>query len=414
MNIQTLLQQSKKKSKTINCAPDKARIKLVKDIGENIRHNIPSILEANKKDLAKMETSDPLYDRLLLSKERLESIADTCTNVANLPDPTHKVISEHTTDNDLNIQKISLPLGVVGAIYEARPNVTVDICALSLRSGNAVILKGGSRAFSSNEAIVKTIHEVLEKNNFPTEVVQLLPAGREYVAEFLQAKEYIDILIPRGSKRLINFVRQNADIPTIETGAGVCHTYVHQDADITKAARIIENAKISRPSVCNCLDTIVVHESVAAELLTEIVTEFKHKNVGIWADKRAYEILEKLDYPNLNKAETEDFGREFLSLGASIKVVDSYDEAVAHVSKHSSKHSEAIITEDQVTGEQWLKDIDAACVFINASTRFADGEVFGLGAEIGISTQKLHARGPFALEKLVTEKWFVRGNGQIR
>lgn len=409
-----LLQAAKKAAKTFNQATDKQRQNLVRAIGKTIRNNKDIILSANQKDLANMEQTNPLFDRLLLTAERLDGIADACTSIADLPDPTHKILAEHQPENGLKIQKISVPIGVVGAIFEARPNVTIDICTLSLRSGNAAVLKGGSDAYESNNAIISLIHQVLAEQGFPTETIQLLPAGREYVAEFLAAKEYIDILIPRGSKNLINFVRDNAKIPTIETGAGVCHTYVHNDADITMAARIVENAKISRPSVCNCLDTIVVHSDVAKKLLTEIQAEFKNKKVGIWADERAHKILSDQNYPILHQASDEDFGREFLSLNCSIKVVDSYDEAVEHINKHSSTHSESIVTKDRATAERFLNEIDAACVFINSSTRFADGEVFGLGAEIGISTQKLHARGPFALEKLVTEKWLVRGEGQVR
>jgi glutamate-5-semialdehyde dehydrogenase len=412
--ITPLLQAAKKAAKKFNQATNQQRQDLVRAIGTAIKNNKEIILTANKKDLNKMEKDNPLFDRLLLTAERLDSIASACMSVADLADPTNKILTEHSPQEGLNIQKVSVPIGVVGAIFEARPNVTIDICVLSLRSGNAAVLKGGSDAYESNNAIISIIHEVLAAQNFPTETIQLLPAGREYVADFLAAKEYIDILIPRGSKRLINFVRENAKIPTIETGAGVCHTYVHADADTKTAARIIENAKISRPSVCNCLDTIVIHVDKSEILLAEIIAEFKTKEVGVWADERAFKILSTHNYPFLHKAEAEDFGREFLSLNCSIKVVDNYEEAVTHINKHSSTHSEAIVTKDLSLAEKFLNEVDAACVFVNSSTRFADGEVFGLGAEIGISTQKLHARGPFALEKLVTEKWLVRGNGQVR
>ncbi|MEM8899395.1 MAG: glutamate-5-semialdehyde dehydrogenase, partial [Bacteroidota bacterium] len=316
--------------------------------------------------------------------------------------------------NGLKIQKISVPLGVVGVIYEARPNVTIDVVTLCLRSGNGVVLRGGSDAYHSNLCLVGLIHQVLQKHGLDPYAVTLLPTERTLVKELLSADQYVDILIPRGSRQLIDFVRENATIPTIETGAGVCHTYVSKHANLKNAAEIVVNAKVSRPSVCNALDTILVDRSVAGSFLPLITEGMAAHQVEIFADKEAHQILSLAGYSSLMVAEEEDFGREFLDFKCSVKVVENIEEALLHIDKFSSKHSEAIVSEEETEITLFLQTVDAAAVYANASTRFTDGEVFGLGAEIGISTQKLHARGPFALEKLVTEKWVVRGNGQIR
>jgi glutamate-5-semialdehyde dehydrogenase len=307
-----------------------------------------------------------------------------------------------------------VPLGVVGAIYEARPNVTVDITALCLRSGNAVVLKGGSDAQYSNAMLVQLMQQVLAEFGLPQEIITLLPPRREAVGELLTATWYIDVIIPRGSQGLIDFVRKNATVPTIETGAGVCHTYVHEKADLQKAAAIVVNAKTQRPSVCNALDTILVDESIAAGFLPKLIPGFLPFSVGIFADEKAFAILQNAGYPYLHAASEEDFGREYLSQQCSIKTVTGPAQAQEHIAQYSSRHSEAIVTEDPAAAETFLNEVDAAAVYHNASTRFTDGGEFGLGAEMGISTQKLHARGPFALEKLVCEKWVVRGNGQVR
>lgn len=408
------LESIKKASRQMNSLDDDTKKNILRSLSVLILENKERIKSENKKDLDRMDDADPKKDRLLLNDARIEDLAKSLLDVANLPDPTGIVLSDKVMPNGLSIQKITAPLGVVGVIYESRPNVTIDVAALCIRSGNGVALRGGTDAFYSNTCLVSLIHRALENNDISPDAIQLLPTEREYVKDLLEAVKYVDIIIPRGSEQLINFVRSNSKVPTIETGAGVCHTYVHSDADLNKAAEIVVNAKVSRPSVCNALDTIIVDKKVSKGFLPKIVDGMKAFDVIIHADEASYLILKNAGYPYLKKANEEDFGREFLGFSCSVKTVENYDEAVQHISEYSSKHSEAIITENKIVGEKFLKDIDAAAVYINASTRFTDGGVFGLGAEIGISTQKLHARGPFALEKLVTEKWLVRGDGQIR
>jgi len=314
--------------------------------------------------------------------------------------------------NGLQLEKQAVPLGVVGVIYESRPNVTYDIVALCLRSMNACVLKGSKEAEETNKASVKLIHQVLKENNLPSECVTLLPSEREVVNELFTATKYVDVLIPRGSDGLIQFVRRNSLVPVIETGAGVCHVYVEKNANLDKALKIAVNAKVSRPSVCNAADTILVDEAVAPKFLPQLQSLFEPYNVEVFADAVSHKLFK--GYPYLHKAKPEDFGKEWLSLKCSVKVVKDINEALAHIDKYSTRHTEAIVSENKKACNRFVKEVDAAAVFTNASTRFTDGEEFGLGAEIGISTQKLHARGPFALEKLVTEKWVAKGNGQIR
>lgn len=372
------------------------------------------ILAENQKDLDRMADSDPKKDRLRLTPDRIQGLADSLHQIASLPDPTGHLLSESILENGLHVQKVSAPLGVVGVIYESRPNVTIDVAALCIRSGNAVVLRGGSDAHASNTILVALIHEAMRAADISPDAVLLLPTDRKYVAELLTADAYVDILIPRGSQQLIDYVRQHATVPTIETGAGVCHTYVSHEADLDKAAAIVVNAKTSRPSVCNALDTVLVHQKVAEEFLPKILTGFQAYSVEIFADTPSYEMFDNHQYPLLSKASPEDFGREFLSFKCSVKIVRDLDEALDHIRVYSSRHSEAIVSENPEECERFIHRVDAAAVYSNASTRFTDGGVFGLGAEIGISTQKLHARGPFALEKLVTEKWIVKGDGHIR
>lgn len=305
-------------------------------------------------------------------------------------------------------------MGVVGVIFESRPNVTVDVTALCLRSGNAVVLRGGSDAFDTNTYLVSLIHEVLREFGVNTDAITLLPTNRAFVKELLTATRFVDLIIPRGSESLIQFVRQNSLVPTIETGAGVCHTYVEKTADLTKATEIVINAKVSRPSVCNSLDTVLVDEAVAETFLPSLIEGFNKWNVEVFADNTAYKILAEAGFKSLQEATEADFGREFLDYKCSIKVVSGLEEALDHITKHSSRHSEAILSQNTELCQRFVQEVDAAAVYTNASTRFTDGGQFGLGAEIGISTQKLHARGPFALEKLVTEKWIVEGDGQVR
>ncbi|MFE2862025.1 MULTISPECIES: glutamate-5-semialdehyde dehydrogenase [Sphingobacterium] len=394
-------------------APD-TKITILNAIAEGLIAHTTDVLKANKIDLDRIADDDPKKDRLLLNSDRLKGLADSVKQIAQLADPTDQLLLKKILPNGLEIEKITVPLGVVGVIYESRPNVTIDVAALCIQSGNVCLLRGGSDALHTNEALLKVIHAVLEQYGIATTIVQLLPVDRKHVSELLEATQFVDIIIPRGSQSLIDYVREHAKVPVIETGAGVCHTYVDRTADLDMAAKIVANAKISRPSVCNSLDTVLVDRAVAAEFLTKLKTYFEDAQVEVFADPTAYEVLQGQHFSNLKRADEADFGREFLDLKCSIKTVTSLDEALEHIAKYSSKHSECIVSSSELHIEQFLNTVDAAAVYANASTRFTDGGEFGLGAEIGISTQKLHARGPFALEKLVTEKWIVRGNGQIR
>ena len=372
------------------------------------------ILTENKKDLNLMNRSDPNYDRLLLTAERIDGIASDILNVAALPVPLDKVLTKSKMPNGLIISKVSVPFGVIGVIYEARPNVTFDVFSLCLKSGNACILRGGSDAIHSNKAIVEVIRTVLKNNGIDQNIVALLSAGRDETTQLLNARDYVDLIIPRGSRSLIDHVRENASIPVIETGAGICHTYFDESGDKEKGRKIINNAKTRRVSVCNALDCLIVHESRLADLdyLVELCADSK---VVSYADEKAFRAL-KGKYPSglLQKATKESFGTEFLSYKMAIKTVSSFDKALAHISAYGSKHSEAIISENINRIHLFTKLVDASSVFSNASTAFTDGSQFGLGAEIGISTQKLHARGPMALEALTTYKWIIEGNGQVR
>lgn len=387
--------------------------KILNDIADAIVASSSRIIEANKKDLSRMNESDPMYDRLSISEDRILGMAADTRNVATLPVPYGETIESRTMPNGLQLNKVRVPLGVVGVIYEARPNVTVDVATLCLRSGNAVVLKGGSDAKESNEVLVDIIHEVLRSNSVDPEIIQLLPSGREAATQLMNAVGYIDILIPRGSKGLIDAVRNNAKVPVIETGAGVVHTYFDIEGDVDKGAAIIFNAKTRRPSVCNSLDCLIIHSSRLNDLPT-LCKPLADKNVEILADNRAYDALDGKYNANLVHAQESDFGYEFKALRMAIKTVDSFDEALAHIYIYSSKHSEAIVTENTATASAFLDAVDAACCYHNASTAFTDGAQFGLGAEIGISTQKLHARGPMGLKELTTYKWKILGNGQTR
>ena len=390
------------------------RNKVLASLAELIRENSTEILRENQQDVDQMASDHPMRDRLLLTHERLVALADSVFSVMQLPDPSGQVLFKKTLSNGLELSKITVPLGVVGVIFESRPNVTIDVAALCIRSGNAVVLRGGSDAFHTNTILVKLIHLALEKHGFSTDLVYLMPTDRAHVTTLLTAVKYIDVIIPRGSEALIQRVRKESLVPTIETGAGVCHTYVGASADLAMAVAIVVNAKVSRPSVCNSLDTVVLHQSIAAEFLRLVAAPLKRYSVKIYADISAYDTLKVVGYPFIEKATESDFGREFLDFACSIKVVKDLPEAIHHISTYSSRHSEAIVSSDETEAKFFLSTVDAAAVYWNASTRFTDGGEFGLGAEIGISTQKLHARGPFALEKLVTEKWIGIGQGQIR
>jgi glutamate-5-semialdehyde dehydrogenase len=389
-------------------------IAVLKDLAEAAIAQTDHLLSENQKDLDRMNTSDPKYDRLKLTAARIQDIAKDMVNVAGLPNPLGHILSEQTMPNGLEIKKISVPLGIVGVIYEARPNVTFDVFTLCFKTGNVCVLKGGSDAEYSNKAIIGIIHSVLAKHQINKNVAILLPPEREATEALLNATGYIDVLIPRGSQQLIDRVRQQSKVPVIETGAGIVHTYFDETADLQKGSEIICNAKTRRVSVCNALDCLIIHESRLYDL-PKIAKPLAEKAVEIYADHDAYAALQG-HFPNelLHKAQPEHFGTEFLSLKMAIKTVNGLSEALDHIARHSSKHSEAIITEDTANATVFLNKVDAAAVYVNASTAFTDGAQFGLGAEIGISTQKLHARGPMGLQELTSYKWLVKGNGQVR
>lgn len=372
------------------------------------------ILKENQKDLDQMDPSDPKYDRLKLTKSRIESIASDIRNVAALPSPLGRILSQDVLPNGLKIKKVSVPFGVIGIIYEARPNVTFDVFSLCIKSGNAVVLKGGSDASHSNEAIVSIIKRVLRTSTIDENALILLPPTREATTALLQARGFVDLIIPRGSQALIDYVRENAKIPVIETGAGICHTYFDESGDKEVGRKVIYNAKTRRVSVCNALDCLIIHRSRINDL-SYLVELMKDKEVEIFADPEAFSALDG-KYPAnlLYHAVPASFGTEFLSYKMAVKTVSSLEDALEHIATFSSKHSEAIISANRNTLDKFLLSVDAAAVYTNASTAFTDGAQFGLGAEIGISTQKLHARGPMALQEITTYKWIVEGEGQIR
>ncbi|MFN8671512.1 MAG: glutamate-5-semialdehyde dehydrogenase [Candidatus Sericytochromatia bacterium] len=388
--------------------------KILIELSDSIIKNKNFILEENQKDLDKMDTKDPKYDRLKLTAQRIESISNDLKNVAKLDYPVGKVLEKKILGNGLELSKITVPLGVIGIIYEARPNVTIDVFSLCLKSGNACVLKGGKEAENSNFAFIKLIYEVLDKNNIDKNIVYLLPNDREVLQKVLTADKYIDVIIPRGSSELINYVRKNSTIPVIETGAGIVHTFFDESGDIEIGKKVIFNAKTRRVSVCNALDTLIIHKNRLNDLYN-LISDMEEKNVEIFADELSYQEL-KNKYKNelLLLAKEEDFGKEFLDYKMSIKTVNNLEEAIEHITKYTSKHSEAIISQNEKNIDLFLKSIDAAALYINTSTAFTDGSQFGLGAEIGISTQKLHARGPMALNELNSYKWIIKGNGQIR
>ncbi|MDR0393724.1 MAG: glutamate-5-semialdehyde dehydrogenase [Tannerella sp.] len=372
------------------------------------------VLEANKEDLSKMNPSDPKYDRLKLTAERIEGIANDMRQVALLPSPLNKVLSEFVRPNGMTIRKISVPFGVIGVIYEARPNVTFDVFSLCLKSGNVCLLKGGSDADHSNRVLVAIIHKVLEKHRIDPAVCTLLPPGHEATVALLQAVGKVDLVIPRGSSSLINYVRENARVPVIETGAGICHTYFDKDGDREKGRRIVNNAKTRRVSVCNALDCLIVHRDRLNDL-PYICSKLADSRVVVYADEPSFDALSgHYPAPLLQPSTPESYGTEFQDYKMSIRTVHTIREALEHIARYSSKHSECILTESDETARLFERQVDAACVYTNVSTAFTDGAQFGFGAEIGISTQKMHARGPMALPELTTYKYMITGNGQIR
>lgn len=387
---------------------------VLRQVAEALLDNCNEILQANQQDLSLMDQNDPRYDRLLLHQERVAGLADSLKKIAAFDSIIGQSIKETVLTNGLVARQERVPLGIVGMIYEARPNVTVDAFAICFKTANVACLKGGSDANHTNRSLVKIIHSVLEKQDLPVELLTLLPAEREAVKYLLEADQYVDVIIPRGSRGLIDYVRENAKLPVIETGAGVVHIYLDDEADLEIARPIIYSAKLRRPSVCNALDCLVVHKEIVNQL-AELLGGLAEKNVKIYADTASYQVL-KDHYPKdlLNEAEDKDFGKEFLGLELSIKAVDGIDQAINHIRKYSSGHSEAIISKSQAKADQFKNNLDSACIFWNTETGFADGEQLGLGAEIGISTQMLHARGPMGLEAMTTYQWVIKGNGQVR
>ena len=389
--MKEIFQNVKQASRRLALIPDPRKNAILNKVADTIMQQKEMLLEANARDLARMDPANPLYYRLLLNESRLEGIASDMRHVSTLPTPLGRITSDHTLDNGLHLRRISVPFGVIGVIYEARPNVSFDVFSLCFKSGNACVLKGGKDADESNRAIVSLIHGVLQSEGIDPNVVALLPATHEATGEMLNAVGYIDLCIPRGGKKLIEFVRDNARVPVIETGAGVVHAYFDKDGDLAIGQRIIANAKMRRVSVCNALDCLLVHASRQADL-PQLLAPMQGKVQFHYAD----------------------YGREWMSHDLSIKIVQSIDEALDHIRQYSSGHSECIITQDAGAAERFRQEVDAACVYVNAPTSFTDGAQFGLGAEIGISTQKLGPRGPMALEEMTTYKWLIDGNGQTR
>ncbi len=388
--------------------------KILQKIAEFLCSNTEHILKENEKDIAQAKEngiSDTMIDRLRLTKERVQGIADACIQLIRLEDPVGEILQGSVRPNGMRITKVRVPMGVIGIIYESRPNVTVDAAALCLKSGNAAILRGGREAIHSNLVLMQLMQQALEACGFPRETVQLVEnTSREISTEMMRANDYIDVLIPRGGAGLIQAVVKNATVPVIETGTGNCHIYIDETADIEMAAAITDNGKTQRPSVCNALETCLVHKSIAREFLPKLKQVLDKHQVEIRGCRRTQEILGDCVIP----ATDEDYATEFLDYIISIKVVDTIEEAIAHIRKFSTGHSECIITENYSKAERFQKEVDSACVYVNCSTRFTDGGEFGLGAEIGISTQKLHARGPMGLRELTAIKYLVHGNGQIR
>lgn len=423
MELKETFQKVKAASKTLSLLTDEQRNEVLQAVADAIIAETPALLKANAEDLAKMDKTIPLYDRLQLTEQRLHDIAADMRHVSTLPSPLGRILKEKTLDNGLHLQRVAVPFGVIGMIYEARPNVTFDVFSLCFKSGNACVLKGGKDANCSNTASIELIHKVLIKYGIDPAVATLLPATHEATGEMLNAVGYIDLCIPRGGKKLIQFVRDTAKVPVIETGAGVVHCYFDKDGDVEMGKAIITNAKCRRCSVCNTLDTLIIHEQRLNDLPT-LCEDLAKREVKIHADTQAYEAL-KGNYPDTlldivsdetpcPNADGNVWNTEWLSMQMGIKTVTSEDEALEHIATYGSGHSESIVSDNEAAQKKFQMMVDAACVYVNTPTSFTDGAQFGLGAEIGISTQKLGARGPMALEEITTYKWLITGNGQIR
>lgn len=413
MAIDTLLEQARCGSRCLLSLTDEKINAALAAVADALVAKADTILDANARDLARMAPDNPMYDRLKLTCERIGAIAADTRNVSKLPTPLIE-LERRVLPNGLELRKKAVPFGVIGVIYEARPNVSVDVFSLCFKSANACVLKGGHDAEDSNRAIVSVIREVLAKHGINPDIVTLLPSTHEAADRLLHARGLVDLIIPRGSQRLIEQVRLNATIPVIETGAGVCHCYIDKSADTAMASAIVNNAKTRRVSVCNALDCVLVHRSRLSDL-PEICSPLAKSDVIIHADDESFAALEgSYSQSLLRHAAPGDFGTEFLSYQMAIRTVASLDEALVHIDRNGSGHSESVVTEDEAVADRFNREVDAACVYVNAPTSFTDGAQFGLGAEIGISTQKLHARGPMALRELTTYKWLIRGSGQTR
>ena len=411
-NLTEMFKAARQASRRLNLVDEETINGILLDVADAAVARTEDILAANSEDLARMDPANPKYDRLMLTRQRIADIAADMRNVAALPSPLNKTLDKWTRPNGMTISKVTVPFGVIGIIYEARPNVTFDVFSLCLKSGSSVIMKGGSDAASSNAAIADVIHGVLTKHGIDTAVATLLPPSREATAAMLGAVDWVDLIIPRGSKGLIDFVRENSRVPVIETGAGVCHCYLHASADLEKGRRIVLNAKTRRVSVCNALDSLLIDRARLADL-PALAEPLAAKNVTIYADNEAYAALEG-KYPLLEHATDSDWGREYMDYKMSVKTVAGIDEALEHIARYSSRHSESIVAECSQACDRFKKEVDAACVYTNVPTSFTDGGQFGFGAEIGISTQKLHARGPMALPEITTYKYIIEGDGQTR
>ena len=410
--MKNLFEAAKRGAAQVALIPDAERAAALEAVADAILAHSAELLSANAEDLSRMDPQNPLYDRLKLTPERLEGIASDMRHVAALPSPLGRVLEDRTLPNGLRLRKVSVPFGVIGVIYEARPNVTFDVFSLCFKSGNACVLKGGSDADASNRAAVALIRRVLAERGLPEAAVTLLPPTHEAVGELLGAVGYVDLVIPRGGRRLIDFVRDNAKVPCIETGAGVVNTYFDVAGDLEIGRRIVLNAKTRRVSVCNALDCLIVHHDRLPDL-PALVAPLAQKDVQIFADEAAFAALAGR-YPLLEPATPESFGTEYMDYKMAIRTVDSLDEALEHIARYGSGHSESIVTADAAAAARFQAEVDAACVYVNAPTAFTDGAQFGLGAEIGISTQKLGARGPMGLCEITTYKWLIDGNGQVR
>jgi len=408
------LEQAREAARELARCDDAVIRAVLNSLADDALQSREEILAANRSDLSRMPVSDPKYDRLLLNEDRLSAIANDLRYVADLPSPVGEILEQRSLDNGLELSKVRVPMGVIAVIFESRPNVTFDVFALCLKTRNACVLKGSSDAHDTNQVVVRLMHEVLSRHGLNADSVFLAPPQREWLPKILNAVGYIDLAIPRGSQGLINFVRDNASIPVIETGAGIVHTYVDKSADLVKAQAIVTNAKTRRVSVCNALDTLVLHRELLPELPALMQEMGADHKVEVYADEEAFAALDGHYAGQLNAAAGEHFGQEFLSMRMSIRIVAGLNEALDHIHRYSSRHSEAIVAQDPDSIEQFLNSVDAAVVFANTSTAFTDGAQFGMGAEIGISTQKLHARGPMALPELTSYKWIVRGSGQVR